>query len=371
MINKLYKKMLYTLLLITGAFLLLIVIVNRTFIGKALGKLIDEMLVSYSYDEVAGVGMSTVDWARFKMFFIVVTILLLLIISGAVFLVVRHVLKTELGVLAKDIPKFMENDDTNLLEEYPELGYPLAEVRNSHHQAEELYRKETQRTKDMITYLAHDLKTPLASMVGYLNLLCDIQDLPLEKREKYLAIALEKGDRLEELINELFDVVRFDLDSMGLHVTEIPVQLFLDQMSEEFYPMLQEKQQRIILDVAEDLVMTADPEKIARVINNLLKNAVYYGRTGSEILIEASQPDEHNLLIKVSNEGNTIPEKELEMIFEKFYRLDKSRSTKSGGGGLGLAIAKEIVRAHEGTIAAESKDGLTTFTIELPFLKET
>lgn len=346
-------------------------LVNQTFIGKALGKLIDEMLVSYFYDETAGIGVSIVDWPRFKMFFIIVVIVLLLLISGITFLVTRNTLKKELGELGKAIPEFMKKDDRELLEEYPELGYPLVEVRNNHQLAEELYRKETQRTKDMITYLAHDLKTPLASMIGYLNLLCDIQDLPLEKREKYLAIALEKGDRLEELINELFDVVRFDLDSMELHVRDIPVQLLLDQMTEEFYPMLQEKQQRVTLDVAENLVLTADPEKIARVINNLLKNAVYYGHVGSEIMIEAKQSAENRLIIKVSNEGNTIPEKELGMIFEKFYRLDKSRSTKSGGGGLGLAIAKEIVHAHQGTITAESKEGLTTFTIELPILKET
>lgn len=371
--DKLSKKVLYTLLKIFGAALLLIFIINETFIGRGLGRMIDDILVSYSYDPETGAAFeSVVDWPRFKLFFVVVTIVLLLITSGVTMFVVRTFVERELKNIAKTIPEFMAGGDTNLLEDYPDLGFQLSEIRKNNLQTEELYRKESQRTKDMITYLAHDLKTPLASMTGYLNLLRDIQDLPLAKREKYLDIALAKGDRLEELINELFDVTRFALDSMTLYITKVPVKLFLNQMAEEFYPMLQSKNQRITLTVPDDLMMTADSDKIARVINNLLKNAVAYGRNDSDIRITAQQSaDARQLVMAIENDGQTIPKEELDLIFEKFYRLDKSRGTENSGGGLGLAIAKEIVLAHKGQIRAESEGGVTTFSLSLPILNET
>lgn len=224
-----------------------------------------------------------------------------------------------------------------------------------------------QRKNDLVVYLAHDLKTPLTSVIGYLTLLRDENQISEELREKYLSISLEKAERLEDLINEFFEITRFNLSSITLEYSRINLTRMLEQLVYEFKPMLLEKNLKCELDIPPNIMIKIDANKMQRVFDNLLRNAVNYSFDNGTIYIAVKQ-DENNLNIKFTNCGNTIPKEKLERIFEQFYRLDTARSSRSGGAGLGLAIAKEIVELHNGTITAESKDETIEFEVILPLL---
>jgi len=226
-------------------------------------------------------------------------------------------------------------------------------------------REAEQRKNDLVVYLAHDIKTPLTSVIGYLNILEEAPDMPLEQRAKYTRITLDKACRLEQLINEFFDITRFNLQTVVLEKEQVHLSYMLMQMVDEFYPIFtaQNKQAEFKTDGSIDL--EGDADKLARVFNNILKNAVAYSDPETVIEIEARTAQD-TAVVTFKNRGRTIPPHKLESIFEKFYRLDTARSTTSGGAGLGLAIAREIVLAHGGGIKAESVSGLTTFTVTLP-----
>lgn len=249
--------------------------------------------------------------------------------------------------------------------EYAEITVQMAELKAEVQRHEQLLRDETKRKNDLIAYLAHDLKTPLTSVIGYLNLLDEAPDMPDDQRAKYIKIALGKADRLEMLINEFFDITRYNLQQMELEKETIDLYYMLVQMTDEFYPLLQEHENTTVLRVMEDTSIYGDPVKLARVFNNILKNAIFYSYRNTAIDIWTEQTDTQ-IQIYFSNQGKTIPEQKLASIFEKFFRADESRAANTGGAGLGLAIAKEIVTLHEGTISAESKNEKTIFCVSLP-----
>lgn len=249
--------------------------------------------------------------------------------------------------------------------EYDEFKIQLMQLKEMERHSRQLAQAEMQRKNDLITYLAHDLKTPLASVIGYLCLLNEAPDMPETQKEKYTGIALQKTYRLEELINEFFDITRFNLQSLVLNKSKIDLSLMLRQMADEFYPMLIPKEMEAVVHVPENLILTGDADKLARVFNNILKNAIAYSYENSVIDISAMQQDQ-NVVITFTDHGDPIPPQKLNTIFEKFYRLDSSRSSNTGGAGLGLAIAKEIVTAHGGTITAESDAERTVFTVKIP-----
>ena len=204
-------------------------------------------------------------------------------------------------------------------------------------------------------------------VIGYLELLKEAPELPLEMRAKYLSITVEKAYRLEQLINEFFEITRFNLQTIPLNKESLHLSYMLQQMVEEFYPILAPGGKSAHVDVPEDLILPGDPDKLARVFNNILKNAAAYSYDNSVIKIRARMnKDQDKIHITFTNQGPVIPAEKLNSIFEKFYRLDSARSSSTGGAGLGLAIAKEIITAHQGTISAESAENGTVFSICLP-----
>ena len=222
-----------------------------------------------------------------------------------------------------------------------------------------------QRKNDLVVYLAHDLKTPLTSVIGYLTLLKDEKQISEELREKYLGISLEKALRLEDLINEFFEITRYNLSILTLEYSHVNLTRMLEQLVSEFEPMLAEKNLKCRLVAERGIMISCDVDKLQRVFDNLLRNAVNYSERDSAIYISVSQK-ESNISIKFTNYGRTIPQEKLSRIFEQFYRLDASRGTQSGGAGLGLAIAKQIVELHNGTITAKSYDDMVEFEVALP-----
>lgn len=220
------------------------------------------------------------------------------------------------------------------------------------------------RKSDLIMYLAHDLKTPLSSVIGYLQLLRDEPTLPEEARTRYLATTLRKAERLDALTNEFFEITRFNLSEIPLAPQRMDLSLLLEQLVFEAQPQLAEKNLTAALHTPEQLPLRADPAGLSRVFDNLLRNAILYSWPDTEIDITATADDER-ATICFTNQGDTIPPEKLARLFEQFFRLDASRAT-SGGAGLGLAIARAITRQHGGDITAESANDRVTFTVTLP-----
>ena len=224
-----------------------------------------------------------------------------------------------------------------------------------------------QRKNDLVVYLAHDIKTPLTSIIAYLTMLDGKKDMSEEERHKYIHISLEKATRLGELINEFFEITRFNLQDIVLERTQVNLSVMLEQLADESYGVLMEKYMTCTVDADENLMVDGDPDKLARVFDNLLRNAIAYSYRDTVIKIRA-QRQNNEIVIMFTNKGHQIPEQELRAIFEKFYRVDNARSSQTGGSGLGLSIAKRIVELHGGRIEAVSDRNYTTFTVCLPTL---
>ena len=256
-------------------------------------------------------------------------------------------------------------EQIRLSQEMQPFEIKLNTVQNILIQREQAARAAEQRKNELVMYLAHDIRTPLTSIIGYLRLLEQIPDLPDEEKEKYVHISLEKTYRLEKMINEFFEITCYNTQQITIASKTIDLYYLLVQVIDEHLPLFTEHGNYITFHAAESLEVCGDPERLARVFNNLLKNAVAYSSKGTEITVNAEETPEH-IVVTVRNHGKTIPDDKLETLFEKFYRLDESRTSNTGGTGVGLAIAKEIVLLHGGTISADSKNGLTTFTVKLP-----
>ena len=236
-------------------------------------------------------------------------------------------------------------------------------------------RENEQKKNDLIMYLAHDLKTPLTSVIGYLNLLQDTgEDLPPELRYTYTSVALEKAERLDDLIAEFCDGTRLTLAGMSLHRTTCDLGLMLSQIISESAPLLEETGHSWDAQLAEHVELNCDIDKLQRVFDNLLRNALAYSYPDTPIQVslhvaEDTEDGEHVqdlAVVRFQNEGPTIPPDQLAHLFEQFYRVDTARGTQAGGVGLGLAIAKEIVELHGGTIRAQSENEKIRFTVTLP-----
>ena len=245
------------------------------------------------------------------------------------------------------------------------VGSELSAVRERLALQQEEQRQAQRRKQDLIAFLAHDLKTPLTSVIGYLDLLEEASDMPKEQQAKYIHITLEKALRLEKLINEFFEITRYNLQQIVLDKEPLDLSFMLMQLTDEFYPILSSHGNTIELQTEEDLTVFGDSVKLARVFNNILKNAISYSYPNTPIKVRAGKR-EKDIIICFMNQGKTIPVEKLNAIFEKFFRMDEARSTNTGGAGLGLAIAKEITELHGGTISASSENETVEFTVTLP-----
>ena len=258
---------------------------------------------------------------------------------------------------------------------WEELALVAADAKRAAAERERQLADESARRSDLVTYLAHDLKTPLTSVIGYLSLLDEVPDMPEAQRVRYTGVALDKACRLERLVNEFFDITRYSLTNIELELAPVDLAGLLVQLADEFYPALAAHGNvaqvtvagtaRTVEQPGEPLVVTADAARLARVFGNLLRNAIAYSDEGTPVEIEAAA-GEGSVVVTVSDTGATIPSHKLRAIFDRFFRLDESRGSATGGAGLGLAIAREIVELHGGTISAASENGRTTFTVELP-----
>lgn len=255
-----------------------------------------------------------------------------------------------------------------------ELSEPLKDMEQQMNQikmavliSQQAVKEAENKKNELVMYLAHDIRTPLTSVIGYLSLLDEAPDMPAEQKEKYVSIALKKSMRLEKLINEFFELTRYNTQQIKLTKDTVDLYYMLVQLIDEFYPVLSARGNSAILNADEHLSVYADSEKLARVFNNILKNAAAYSDPDTEIIISA-KADKDTIAVIFENHGPTIPSDQLSSIFDKFNRLDDARKSDTGGAGLGLSIADEIIRLHGGEIFVQSENDTVTFTVSLPAL---
>lgn len=243
----------------------------------------------------------------------------------------------------------------HLITELKPLELKLNEIKNTLKRQEQEAAQIEQKKNDLVLFLAHDLKTPLTSVVAYLSMLDSHPEMSVEERARYTHISLEKAIRLGDLISEFFEITKFNLQDIVLEPVELNLTMMLEQIADELYGVLQEKGLSCQVEAEEELIIYGDPDKLARVFDNILRNAIVYCKENTSLEISAVLLGDA-VGISFANEGEKIPEEQLERIFDKFYRADLARSSSTGGAGLGLAIAKEIVELHGGTIRAESDE---------------
>lgn len=274
---------------------------------------------------------------------------------------------TYLEDVEKEIGKLVSRstEPIHLITELEPIETKLNNIKYTLERQEREVQESEQRKNDLVVFLAHDLKTPLTSIVAYLSMLQSHPELSEAERSKYTGISLEKAIRLGKLIEEFFEITKFNAQDIVLEKTELNLSRMLEQIADEMYGVFQEKRLECQVEAAEDVIVPADPDKLARVFDNLMRNAVAYCDRETTIHIQVSQ-DKDNAKIVFINEGPKIANDKLQHIFEKFFRADNSRSRETGGAGLGLAIAREIVELHGGQIQAQSDDHETRFIVSLP-----
>ncbi|MDO5293588.1 MAG: HAMP domain-containing sensor histidine kinase [bacterium] len=227
-------------------------------------------------------------------------------------------------------------------------------------------RKSEQLKHELITNVAHDLRTPLTSIIGYLEL-SRKPEISIEDKEHYVSIAYDKSKRLQSLIEDLFSYTKFSSGEVKLVKQEIDLLKLLQQMIDEFYPSFQEANLEYeLVSNVKKAMLSIDGSLLARAIANLISNAIKYGKQGKKIKIEL-QKTEHDYEIAVVNYGSIIPKEDIPYIFDKFYRVESSRSMDTGGTGLGLAIAKKIINLHDGELTVSSNAFKTEFKMILPY----
>ncbi|MBX4150458.1 HAMP domain-containing protein [Paenibacillus lautus] len=228
-----------------------------------------------------------------------------------------------------------------------------------------LEERNAEKTKnDLITGVSHDLRTPLTSILGFLEVIEEDRYQDEVELRYYVNIAYEKAQSLKKLIDDLFEYTRIN-NGLPLDIREIDMAQFMRQLIEEFVPALEKAGLECKLAAEEGLVVLADGAQLVRAYENLISNAIRYGESGKRIDI-AVRSDGNRVSISFTNYGDPIPERDLPFIFDRFYRVEASRSKQTGGTGLGLAITKSIVEVQGGEIRVRSDRQRTTFETRFP-----
>lgn len=227
--------------------------------------------------------------------------------------------------------------------------------------------RQIEKSKDeLITNVSHDLRTPLTSIIGYLRLIEDKQYHSEEDILKYSHIAYEKAKQMKNLVEDLFEYTKVQQHGAPVNIMQVNLGQLLEQVSASFELEGQNRGIEITSKTTPSpLIIDADPEKLGRVFSNLVANGLKYGRGASYISLNAKEHGD-KVTVTVANDGEQIPEESLSHLFERFYRVEASRSKATGGTGLGLAIVKSVVDLHHGTVTVKSNINQTAFIVTLP-----
>ncbi|NFT91141.1 HAMP domain-containing histidine kinase [Clostridium botulinum] len=218
---------------------------------------------------------------------------------------------------------------------------------------------------ELITSVSHDLRTPLTSIIGYVDLLKKNEFNDKEKFDNYIEIIDERTKSLNRLINELFEYTKLTSHDIKLNYSRLEIVSLIEQMVGEYTPIFNKENLEVVKDITDkDIFINADIEKIVRVLENLLTNAIKYSVKNSKVLIKLFEENDY-VVVSVLNKAKDITEDDLKNIFERFYKVDKSRKEQDSTG-LGLSIVKRIVELHNGEIDVNLNEDIIEFKISLP-----
>ncbi len=230
--------------------------------------------------------------------------------------------------------------------------------------------KTAEERRQFVSNVSHELRTPLTSVRSYLEALEEGAWEDKAVAPDFIHVTLGETDRMIRMINDLLNLSRMDSGAQQMDLELVNFNELVDYILDRFDMMVnsQEKTYRIIREFTErDLWVEIDTDKIMQVIDNIMNNAIKYSPDGGKIEVHLMETH-NNVVLSISDEGLGIPKKDLEKVFERFYRVDKARARQQGGTGLGLAISKEVMKAHQGQIWVESVEGKgSTFYISLPY----
>ena len=335
-------------------------VLNNSRIQASTKSMLSESNIFY---RIFGVGI--------KVQLIIILFILALVVFLLVFFALTHQVTGYITTILQGACKMADGDFSHRIDvRYQDEFSCIADSINRMADTVETMKKkeeEAEETKnELITNVAHDLRTPLTSIIGYIDIVNNMPDLTEAQRSEYLKITWEKARKLEKLINELFSFTKISYGGMPMHMEKIDLIKLLEQEVDELYPTFKDNELECVLETDTDSCMVmADGEQLVRVFDNLLGNAVKYGRYGKMIRVR-TVTEQSQIRIQVVNYGSVIPAENLPFLFEKFYKVDTSRQPSSEGTGLGLAIAKSIVESHGGSISVKSSFDGTVFEVILP-----
>lgn len=299
-------------------------------------------------------------------------VLLGILLFSLIFLLLQRKMARDVETIARAVKQISEGDLSTRLElegegELTDIAENLNRMEEDIQELIDKERTSEQSKTDLITNVAHDLRTPLTSILGYLELLRKNQKLSPEMQQKYLDIAYNKSVRLQKLIEELFGFTKLSYGKINMNVAKVDIVELLAQLLEESYPNFQKNGLSYdFVSNRKSQIIEADGDLLARLFDNLIGNAIKYGTEGKRVRVNL-RADREIVTIKIVNYGYVIPANELPLIFDRFYRTDHSRTNASGPGGtgLGLAIVKNITDMHHGTVSVSSDLSGTVFTVRL------
>jgi len=271
---------------------------------------------------------------------------------------VEEIVKGHYGYTIEEEPFNMVGD---LVASFNRMSLELKE-------ANDLKVKYEQNRKELIAGISHDLKTPITSIVGYVDAILSGVANNEEKRNRYLYIIGSNAQYTNDLIDDLFLFSKLDINQMNYQFVRMPICEFLRDVFIEKQLELEEKGVKVSfdIDISESISLPIDGKLVYRIVSNILSNAVKYGNKEAPEVYIKSEEYGNGVKIHISDNGQGISKDDIGQIFDVFYRADASRNKEIGGSGLGLAIAKQLVEAHKGTIEASSRIGYgTTVTFSL------
>jgi len=307
-----------------------------------------------------------------------IAFLFLILASIVLFVIIFHLLTHRITRYIQDITgsiqKIAQGDFSTRLEvqdenEFSIIAQNLNVMALDLKLAKEKEKKAENTKNELITNVAHDLRTPLTSIIGYLDILNTKPDITEEERKKYMDIAYNKSKRLESMINDLFSFTKLTYGNMPIKQDMLDVVKLLEQQIEEFYLTFEDYNLVCEFKAYEpNAYVLGDGAMIARAFENLISNAIKYGKDGKIVKV-ITKKEANFIKVSVINYGSVIPKEDLPYIFDRFYRVEQSRAEVSGGTGLGLSIAKGIIEKHGGRIEARSSMAGTVFEVYLKLVE--
>ncbi|WP_411681283.1 ATP-binding protein [Clostridium thailandense] len=300
--------------------------------------------------------------AGFILALIIFTIIFLIAINGRI-KYLKYISKSVTNIKTQ---KYLKPIDIKGSDEIAQLAKDINTMSERLKENYEKEKKQEEAKNELIVAVSHDLKTPLTSIIGYLELLNNGKEVLQKDQQEFLEIAYKKSTDLKKLIEELFEYTKLSNNYIKLDKVPFNIAVLVNQIVGEHILFLSEKNISVKIECAKnELMCEIDMQKFIRVIENLVKNAEKYSYRNSTFIIRMWEED-MNIKLSFINEGDNISKGDLTKIFDEMYRIDKSRNAEIEGSGLGLPIAKKIIELHNGKIWAECKSNIISFNIELP-----